>query len=444
MVPFTEDRKQMEGEFPASDIQSHPSLQPTAPPPTAPPLGVGWTADVDRSTEAAAAQTPLDWSPNLQLHREQQQAMQAMQGHHFGTSITTAGSLPIPAHWGAGSTGLLGAGSCESAALPPFAATWPLPEHGQPVMPSPMQPPLHWDAQQAGELQAAVAMEPWNSSWPVQPLHGDQAYVPGAASDGMAMPPPVYGPYPYFPGDQYLPPPPPYLLQHQVCPGTWTAHQQPYALQQPAFAISPPAPAQAAGQGRLVARRKKAALPAEPSFGCDSGNLEGGNSAVLLLSAEASQAPEEIAAAAAASTETQLVAATQHSRAALLAAADAATSAEGSAEPAAQPAQPSIAFDKAPRAVEWRPYSLTDYRQKRYDAKQAAATYWVLGGLGPGQPPSEQAGKRERQKQFGQVVRRCEEARLGVPRRRAAVLATKPRLLGPCTPVTEAQTLASS
>ncbi|KAL4424999.1 hypothetical protein ABPG77_002884 [Micractinium sp. CCAP 211/92] len=338
--------------------------------------------------------------------------MQAMQGHNFGTSISPAGSLPIPAHWGAGSTGLSGAGSCEPAAPPPFAATWPLPEHGQPVMPLPMQPPLHWDAQQAGELQAAVAMQPWNSSWPVQPLHADQAYVPGAASGGMDMPPPVYGPYPYFPGDQYLPPPPPYLLQHQVCPGTWTAHQQPYALQQPAFAISPPAPAQAAGQGRLVARRKKAALPAEPSFGCDSGNLEGGNGAVLLLSAEASQAPEEIAAAAAASTEMQLVAATQHSRAASLAAADAAASAEGSAEPAAQPAQPSIAFDKAPRAVEWRPYSLADYRQKRYDAKQAAATYWALGGLGPGQPPSEQAGKRERQKQFGQAVSKANRERI--------------------------------
>ncbi|KAL4457901.1 hypothetical protein ABPG75_012766 [Micractinium tetrahymenae] len=412
----------MESAFAAADSQSPTSL----PPPDLPPLDLGWTAAGDGATDGVAAQAPLDWSQ----HPHQQQVEQAVQqqaalpppGAYWGPPMDPAGSLPIPAHWGADGACFSGTGSGELGGAPPFAATWPLPDQGHPMMPVPMQPPPHYNPQQAAELYAAAV--PWYSSWPAPEQQTCQAYMLGAAADGMAMPPPCVPP-PCFPGGPY-PMQQPYPVQQLQgpFPGSFALQQQPCALPPPAFAISPPAPAQAARQGRLVARKKKAALPAEPSFGCDSGNLEGGSSAVLLLSAEASQAPDELAAAGAG----EQALGTPRSRAPSLAAASAAAAAtaEASSGPAAQPAQPSIEFDKAPRTVEWRPYSLAEYRQKHFDAKQAAAKYWALGSLGPTQPSSEQAGKRERQQQFGQAVSKANRERIAAQAPRPGAPPTRP------------------
>lgn len=380
----------MESTFATTDTSTPSGLPPTSAPPHC-----GWTATATGTAEAAAAQPLLDWSQQHQNQQHQQQAMQE-QGPYWGAPIHPAGSLPIPAHWGPGS--FRGVGSGELADGSPFATTWPLPAQGPPMMLPPTQ--LYWDPQQAAEAHAGPLS--WHASWPGPQQEGWQPLMLGAAADHTAMPLPPCAPY--FPAGPW--PEPPLYLQQGPFPGGIAARQQPYALPLPAFAISPPAPAAAARQGRLVARRKKAALPAEPSFGCDSGSLEAGNSAVLLLSAEASQAPDELAAASAAAEADAQPLGTPRSRAALLAAAAEAASAEGGSGPAAQPVLPSIEFDKAPRAVEWRPYSLAEYRQKRYDAKQATATYWELGSLGPAHPDGEQTGKRDRQQQFGQAVRR--------------------------------------
>lgn len=393
----------MESEFAAADIQSSSNLPP------GPPLhSFGWTGACEGEAEAVGAQAPLGWNQNLhsqQLH-DQRMQHQVVQGPVWAAPIDPASSLPIPAHWGADSSSAFFADARgELFAAPSFAATWPILEQGHPGVPQPLQLLPHWDPEPAAELQAAG---PWRSSCPATQ---QQAYMLGAAADSTAVPPAPCAPHLRLAADPHLAllPYPPQLQGPFT--GSSAAHQQPCGLPAPAFAISPPAPPPPARQGRLVARRKKAALPAEPSFGCDSDNLEGGASAVLLLSAEASQAPDELPVAAAVDEAQAL--GPPRSRAASLDASAAASAAKGARAPAAQPAQPSIEFDRAPRAVEWRPYSLSEYRQRQYDAKQGPDKYWELGSLGPAQPSSEGVGKRERRRQFGQAVRR-EVGGLGV------------------------------
>ena len=209
--------------------------------------------------------------------------------------------------------------------------------------------------------------------------------------------------------------------------------------QAPLFAISPPGPHHrrgppADGQQRL-ARKPKAALPAEPSYGCNSDGLEGGgSSSALLFSGEPSQAEVGEGEAGAAGGRPPRAHRRSHSSGGASPAGPRAGHARSySGGAAAQPPlarQPSVAYDRAPRPVQWRPYTFADFQQRGYDAK-ASSKFWTLGGLGPahggssflGTPAAGSAGgaaapqvmqgdaqwqaqqqKRERQLQFGQTV----------------------------------------
>lgn len=51
-----------------------------------------------------------------------------------------------------------------------------------------------------------------------------------------------------------------------------------------------------------------------------------------------------------------------------------------------------LAYGRAPRAVDYQPYSLKDYTERNYDAKKATG-YWQLGKLGPDLESSELQAK---------------------------------------------------
>ncbi len=209
--------------------------------------------------------------------------------------------------------------------------------------------------------------------------------------------------------------------QQQAAAGPLLLQGYPYQ-QAPLFAISPPGPPHRAHQQRL-ARKPKAALPAEPSFGSNS-DAEGG---ALLFSGEPSQAEVGEAAAdggAPASAALGGRPPRTHRRS---------QSAGGALPASAAPKpplhrHPSVAYDRAPRPVQFKPYTLAEYQQRGYDAK-ASPKFWTLGGLGPahggssfasstssdsseGGPPALQGDalwqaqqqKRERQQHFGQTV----------------------------------------
>jgi hypothetical protein len=165
--------------------------------------------------------------------------------------------------------------------------------------------------------------------------------------------------------------------QHQHLQHMQMQMQQAYGQGGPAFVISPPQPRQPQGQqgqGRL-ARKKKAAMPAEASFGCDSSCLGGDNSAVLLPSAEASQEGQAARDAAESSGQQQ-----QQPQESSASSPSAAAAAAAAAAGQCQRQPPSIEYDKAPRPVEWRPYSFAEYRQRNYDSKQQAKYWQVSGG----------------------------------------------------------------
>lgn len=196
---------------------------------------------------------------------------------------------------------------------------------------------------------------------------------------------------------------------------------QGYPYQQaPLFAISPPSPPHRGRQQRL-ARKPKAALPAEPSFGSNS-DAEGG---ALLFSGEPSQVEVgEMGTDGGAPASAPLTGRPPrpHRRS---------HSAGGAVPTAPKPPlhrYPSVAYDRAPRPVQFKPYTFAEYQQRGYDAK-ASPKFWALGGLGPahgggsfasstssdssegGAPGLQgdalwqaQQQKRERQQQFGQTV----------------------------------------
>lgn len=196
---------------------------------------------------------------------------------------------------------------------------------------------------------------------------------------------------------------------------------QGYPYQQaPLFAISPPSPPHRGRQQRL-ARKPKAALPAEPSFGSNS-DAEGG---ALLFSGEPSQVEVgEMGTDGGAPASAPLTGRPPrpHRRS---------HSAGGAVPTAPKPPlhrYPSVAYDRAPRPVQFKPYTFAEYQQRGYDAK-ASPKFWTLGGLGPahgggsfasstssdssegGAPGLQgdalwqaQQQKRERQQQFGQTV----------------------------------------
>ena len=187
-------------------------------------------------------------------------------------------------------------------------------------------------------------------------------------------------------------------------------HQLALCQPSPVFAISPPAPPRAHEQ--RLARKKKAALPAEQSYGSNDGLSGGGSSTALVFSAEASLADvPELPTATGEERACEPRAppgppAATHSRS-----RSGGSGTRTQAPPV--PRQPAIAYDRAPRPVQFRPYSYQEYQRRGYDAK-AGAGWRVLGGLGPahgtGSSGDEhwqvQQGKRERQQQFGQAVRR--------------------------------------
>lgn len=196
------------------------------------------------------------------------------------------------------------------------------------------------------------------------------------------------------------------------------------APQVPVFAISPPAPRHAPAQHppphcapaehphphRGLARKPKVALPAEPSFGCNGDGLDAGDSsAALVFSGEPSlsEVPEPAWEGAGPAAPAQ--GSVPGGPAPL---ARSASSGAAVAPAQGTQGQPTIAYDRAPRPVTWRPYTFESYQQRRFDAKAQAGGYWALGGLGPahgaggaGDPQWQaQQGKRERQQQFGQAV----------------------------------------
>lgn len=296
----------------------------------------------------------------------------------------------------------------------------------------------------------------WGYDWPaayppgMQPISGDSipaawGGVPPDAWPGYA-PPEAWGGYAVAPPN-CLPseaPLDPQALEQWQQWQQWQQYEAAVAAQQqaaglamyqghpyqqaPLFAISPPGPPHRAHQRRL-ARKPKAALPAEPSFGSNS-DAEGG---ALLFSGEPSQVEVgEPGAGAAGGGSSGAQAGTPpsgrpprpHRRS---------RSASGAVPSAAAPAAPlhrypSVAYDRAPRPVQFKPYTFADYQQRGYDAK-ASPKFWTLGGLGPTHGGSSfasstssdgseggtgalqgdalwaaQQQKRERQQQFGQTV----------------------------------------
>lgn len=458
----------------ASDSSQKDDLLPPARPPPPPPadFDAAWVAA--SALQPTAGAPPVDWGYSGQQEQVQQgeQQLEPQMLLHpaplpcWGpTAFPAPDCQTIPADWGTSSGSFGGFAPLPSQLVGGYAATWPPPlppaaaaaeAYGGGWVPLPGGPPPLLDAQQ---MYAPAG--PWLTGWPSPEQEAQHAYMMAAAAAAAASPP-------LLPEQQYVQAGmAPYF---QPDPAMAAAYQsQPYAavmpmaaqmampagelLPAPAYAISPPAPVlQGPVQSRLgLPRKKKAALPAEPSFGCDGSHLEGGGSAVLLHSPEIShsqlpQAEEAEAAggwgaatgAGATSQQQgqwqgQAVGLAGRSRSSLArlssgAAGDLLNSGEDWSSPAgdgsgadaqggeaqheaAQPEAsplPSIEFDKAPRPVEWRPYSFADYRQRNFDPKQAGK-YWALGGLGPARPPGDaewqaQQGKRERQQQFGLAV----------------------------------------
>lgn len=87
-----------------------------------------------------------------------------------------------------------------------------------------------------------------------------------------------------------------------------------------------------------------------------------------------------------------------------------------SADPAYEPEysrMPTLAFDRKPRPVDFRPFTQEDFRQKNFDAKHAAK-YWELGVLRP--VPDEaletKQQNRERMREFGRRTAKVNHERL--------------------------------
>lgn len=322
------------------------------------------------------------------------------------------GAEYIPASWGSPPMAADGGGAAQPGMVPPPPGAF----MGQPTWGEAYPGPTFEQQQQ------------YMAMW-CPPGYGGPGYLVPDAQQANCMPPPPYEEQQYE-QQQYE------QQQYEQQLMYMQAYQQqfyPMPPQPPLFAISPAQPIQRQvsrrqqlvqrrqqqEQGRL-ARKKKAALPAEASFGCEGS---------FLASAEASVVDDAGSAAATPRSRRSIdgpAAPPHHARRS----SDAGPAAGGaelaqlrapvlssSSLPHPQPGagnsqSPSIVYDRAPRAVAWRPYSYADYRGRNYDAK-ASGRYWELGGLGPahgaGTGTSDaqwqaQQDKRERQQQFGQAV----------------------------------------
>lgn len=256
----------------------------------------------------------------------------------WGGGPAAAADECIPTAWGnAGSGG---------GALPWRCATWPpadqigagvVHEAPPPPMPS-WQAPYHDLCQHQRSAQQcyleqgigyAAGRQPW-----ADPM---QRYALTAAHEQQQQQQQQQAMY--F-QQQYLACPPP-QLQQQAGPVL--------------FAISPPQPiGRRTSQPRLP-RKKKAALPAEPSFGCNSDGLgDGGSSAALLFSGEPSVA--ELQQVQEGDEESDEEGEGQEGEAAEQGAAPAVPHQRQLQQ------QPSIAYDRLPRPVAWRPYTYAEYQ----------------------------------------------------------------------------------
>lgn len=265
----------------------------------------GWAdgvhSPVDEATEDAAATAPAEWG------------YLAGPPAPWGFAPPHPDWQPIPAEWGS-------AGGF---------ATWPVPGVDPgcwPVDPAamaagPYQPYADCPPAFYGATLPDTAYAGWQGADEEQQAYMMMAVQQQQQQMGM-MPHGACYPQPYW-----GPPPPQYVLYGPPHP--------------PAYSISPPAPAPQHWAAGRLARKKKAALPAEPSFGCDTDGLDGGGSAVLLHSAEPSQAAlggEDQGGGDLASPRRGGGGGDDSPR---------------SAQQAQQTQQPRLEYDKAPRQVGW-------------------------------------------------------------------------------------------
>ena len=277
------------------------------------------------------------------------------------------GAVPedsIPAAWGAA-----GCGASEAWR----SATWPPAELGAAELAAGALPAAAWEQQGMGAggvmAQQPCCLDPQCAGCP----------LPHPAAGWAAGPPPQFEACAALAaaqqqqGQLLMDPQNALLAATQQQQALYYQQQCPPPHLQPspplAFAISAPAPAPASAapprrpsaQPRL-ARKKKAALPAEPSFGSNGDGLGGGGgSAALVFSGEPSTAELEVVEGVA-EEEAGAGGADQGEHCA---------GSEGEGAGAGVPrlaparqlaAQPSIAYDRSPRPTAWAPFTFAEYQ----------------------------------------------------------------------------------